>query len=477
MTGMNGVDVIQRFRGIASTQPGRPALIAGGDTLSYAELERWSDALAARVAHATDASARVAVIARKEASTYAAILGILKAGRTYVPLPPEGPAVRWQRMLDRTEAAACMAAPDAPAGLPVIATARGDGAPPPVEPDPGRDAYILFTSGSTGGPKGVRITHGNLSAYIGHARSLGHFSADDRFTQLFALTFDLSLHDLFVPWSLGACVVVPDEGDALSPAGYVRRHGITAWFSSPSLAALMERTRALGPGAMPTLRHAFFCGEALHQGTVRAFARAAPAAAIVNLYGPTETTIAVTAYQVPVINAADTGIVPIGRPFPGHRHRLVEEELWISGPQVSPGYAGDAEATDRAFVTGPDGVRWYRTGDRARMGTDDVLHFRGRIDDQVKVRGHRVEPAEVDAAVRTFPGAGHCLTVPSEGTGTTRLITFIDGPCESTRLLQHLREQLPAHMVPERIVQLPELPLNAHGKVDREQLKRLAAHG
>ena len=477
LTGQRAVDVIQQFRTIARANAERPALIVGGETITYRRLDRWSDAIAARMAAAAPEAARVAVVGHKEAHTYAAILGILKAGCAYVPLPPEGPQPRWERMLERSQAVACISGSDAPRNMPLVDTAEHGQPAPSRTIHPAQEAYVLFTSGSTGGPKGVRITHANLTAYIGHARQLAPFTPDDRFTQLFALTFDLSVHDLFVPWTLGASAVVPGTADMLAPAAYVRQHAITAWFSSPSLAALMERTRALKPNALPGLRQAFFCGEALPWRTARAFAQAAPAADITNLYGPTETTIAVAAYPVPVNNAPDMDIVPIGRPFPGHRHRIVEEELWIQGPQVSPGYAGDDEATARVFVPDTGDGRWYRTGDRVREDAEGLLHYLGRTDDQVKVRGHRVEPAEIDAAVRAFPGSGHCATVPTSSDGVTRLVTFIDGGCNSARLLHHLREQLPAHMVPERIISLETLPLNAHGKVDREHLKVLAAHG
>ncbi len=470
-------DVIELFRAAAHAHPHRVALSVGDESLTYERLDRWSDAIAARLGTLSPSPTRVALPARKAPHTYAAILGILKARCAYVPLPAEGPAARWSVLLERC-AARVVVDPTGEVPGPVRLDVLPEGQPAePKGARPEDEAYTLFTSGSTGVPKGVRITRGNLAAYVHHARTLAPFTAEDRFTQFFALTFDLSVHDLFVPWSIGAQVCVPGDAEALTPAAFVRRCGITVWFSAPSVLALMSRTRTLTAGALPSVRQAFFCGEALPMPAVEAFRLAAPAAKVTNLYGPTETTIAISAYPLPGNMREHGDIAPIGRLFPGHRHRIVDGELLVTGPQLSPGYVNDPGADAAAFIQDNEGVRWYRTGDRVEEDAHGILHFRGRRDDQVKILGHRVEPGEVDAAVRSFLEGGDCATVPMNGPSGTRLVTFIDAPCDRAALLRHLQEHLPAYMLPDRIIALDALPLTAHGKVDRHALKALAAHG
>lgn len=471
-------DPIVLFRASAARWPGRDALCTAEGTFTYARLDRWSDAIAQVLIRAGVESERVALIAHKRPATYAAMLGILKAGCSYLPLHPDGPEARWERMVACSGTRFVLG--DMPGSLDVqriVIPEPPEGSVDPLTIRPGSEAYALFTSGSTGGPKGVSVSRANLGTYLGHMLGTYDLNEHDRFTQFFALTFDLSAHDLFVCWGAGACLCVPPaEGHAMRAAAFAREERITVWFSVPSLAALLQRMRALGPGTLPTVRRAFFCGEALSWSVVHAFRAAAPQARIVNLYGPTETTIAITAFNIADRTDEQVGTVPIGHPFPGHRALLQDEELYLSGPQLSDGYIGLPEADAAAFPT-IDGVRWYRTGDRVRRDPDGTLHFLGRMDHQVKVAGHRVEPGEVDALIAPLLGGGTAVTVAVEQAGTTRLVTFIDVPADTRTLLAACRAQLPAYMVPERVVHLDALPLTAHGKTDRQRLISIALHG
>lgn len=321
------------------------------------------------------------------------------------------------------------------------------------------------------------MSRSNLAAYLHHVLSTCSFTQDDRFTQFFALTFDLSVHDLFVCWASGACLCVPDAHAALRAASFVRENNITVWFSVPSVVAVMQRMRSLTDNAMPTLRYAFFCGEALTWPVVRSFCGAAAGARVINLYGPTEATIAITQYVIRGDEGPmQGGLVPIGMPFNGSSVRIEEEELLLGGLQLAAGYVNDDILTERAFVL-RNNERWYRTGDRVRRDSEGVLHFRGRMDDQVKVLGHRVEPAEVDATIASLLGSGSSATVPVIGPDSTRLVTFIDVLIDIGPLLERCRATLPPYMVPERIVVLSAFPLTAHGKVDRKQLISAASHG
>ena len=474
----NAHDPIALFRASAARWPGREALRAAEGAFTYARLDRWSDAISRVLIRSGAGRERIALVAHKRPGTYAAILGILKAGCSYVPLHPDGPAARWERMI-----ATCGARFLLGEGPDITGTKR---LPIPGPDDPfigaadvpaGHEAYVLFTSGSTGGPKGVSVSRTNLGAYLGHLLSTHRLNEHDRFTQFFALTFDLSVHDLFVCWGAGACLCVPlPEGHGMRAAAFAREEKITVWFSVPSLPALLLRMRALTPGSLPTVRHAFFCGEALTWPVARAFANAAPDATLVNLYGPTETTIAITAYGIGRDAPDQAGPVPIGLPFPGHKAMLNNEELCFSGPQLSDGYIGLPEANAEAFpVIG--GERWYRTGDRARMDLDGTLHFLGRTDHQVKVAGHRVEPGEIDTVLTPLLQGGKAVSVAVEKAGTARLVTFIDVPADIPALLSACRAQLPPYMVPERVLQLDSIPLTAHGKTDRQRLIVLAQHG
>lgn len=472
-------DPIARFRRSAEKWSEREALSIAGSSFTYSELDLWSDRIAAALIAAGASNERVVVVSHKQASSYAAILGILKAGCAYVPLHPDGPTARWERMITTSGARFF-----------VGETSPIDGMRQVADPGPaaslnaaviardGDEAYVLFTSGSTGGPKGVSVSRPNVAAYLSHLLTAYDFTEQDRFTQLFALTFDLSVHDLFVCWGAGGCLCVPADDTALRTAAFVRDERITVWFSVPSLPALMDRMRGLKPDAFPTIRHGFFCGEELPYDTVRAFASAAQNAQLTNLYGPTEATIAITSHPIARTSLERHGVVPIGKPFPKHKAIINNEELCVSGPQITNGYLDLPEVNAASFsdVTGT-GTRWYRTGDRARMDPDGTLHYLGRIDQQVKVAGHRVEPGEVDALLAPLLAGGRAITVPVNEAGAVRLVTFIDVPSDATALLAHCRAHLPPYMVPERILVREQLPLTSHGKTDRQQLIAIAQHG
>ncbi len=472
-------DPITLFRRSAQHGPDRDALQLNGATFTYAQLDQWSDRIAASLDSRGIRHQRIVLVADKQPECYAAILGILKAGCSYVPLHPDGPTARWEVLIQRCEARyALVWAQHAPPKVEAIPLSAMEGEVGVLPVTREGEAYVLFTSGSTGGPKGVSVSRSNVAAYLEHMLSTYGVNENDRFTQFFALTFDLSVHDLFVCWGACACLCVPGEADQLRAASFVRNAGITTWFSVPSLPLLMQRMRSLAPDSLPSLRLAFFCGEALSWDVARSFAEAAPNARLIDLYGPTECTIAITAFELPRHDPSSTGIVPIGRPFPAHEALVHDGELWLSGPQVSNGYVNDEASTQKAFVHLPHRPeRWYRTGDRVAVGAAGELEYLGRIDDQVKVKGYRVEPAEVDALLGPLLGGARSITVAVQDAGTTRLVTFIDTPADIPPLMAHCRLHLPAYMVPEGIIHIDQWPLTAHGKTDRKQLVHLAEHG
>lgn len=485
----------------------RPAIEADGQMLSYAELGRQADAVAAALrAAGAGPGAHVAIFDRRTIGAFAAILGTVKTSGVFVPLQPGFPVERSATMLRASGARVVIAgealAEDARAviaaaggsDLTLIAlTAEGPRIIARSDPETRRDddrAYLLFTSGSTGTPKGVPISRGNLLAYLDGIAQLVPLTPEDRATQCFELTFDLSVHDMFVTWSAGACLHVMTERARRNPLLFARDRGITAWFSVPSMAVMMQRLRMLKPGVLPGLRVAQFCGEPLLVDTARAWAAAAPDAEVWNLYGPTEATIAITAqrWEADAEARARNGVMPIGTPYPAQRAalmidgRLAEEgagegELCVTGSQVMRGYLDNPAQTAERFATGDDGTRWYRTGDLVERLADGMLLHRGRIDDQIKLQGHRIELQEIDHALRIASGTVQAVSVAwpltAEGPQGIAAVVADADAAEDGAIIAGCRAKLPAYMVPGRVLRVAALPLNANGKIDRGAAAKL----
>jgi amino acid adenylation domain-containing protein len=488
----------------------RPALEVAGETLSYGELGRRAAAIGAAIAARgpDGAPPLTAVFASRSPTAFAGVLGALWAGHGYVPLNPSFPVQRCREMLLRS---GCRT-------LVVDATAAGrleelfdgiDEPPAIIAPDAEEEggtlyavadpvissedaiAYLLFTSGSTGRPKGVGVAHRNVVSFIGAVADRYGIDENDRFSQTFDMTFDLSVFDMFVAWERGACVCCPSERQLMAPSRFIRDSGLTVWFSVPSLGAFMRRLRMLKSGSYPSLRWSLFCGEPLPAELAGAWAAAAPSSVVENLYGPTEATIACTVHRyVPGETGGDNGVVPIGEPIGETRTLVVDPELrevepgmdgelLVSGPQVTPGYWEDPEKTAAAFVTPPGHeVRHYRTGDRVRRPSrfGEPLAYVGRLDHQIKVLGHRVELGEVEAALREASGIDAAIAVgwPLTDSGAGGIVAFLGDPGVDVRALRDaLAERLPEYMVPRRFEFLEALPLNANGKFDRKAMLAL----
>src|SRR4030095_7110139 len=339
-------------------------------------------------------------------------------------------------------------------------------------------------------PKGVMVSHANVLYDRDYVTKRYGFTSNDRVSQTFDLTFDLSAHDMFVAWESGACLCCPTQKQLIKPGAFVNDARLTVWFSVPSTAVFMRRFGVLKPGMYPGLRLSLFCGEALPVEIVRHWALAAPNSVIENIYGPTELTIACTAYRWDHTKSPDEceqGIVPIGQPFDGMRALIVDEqlrevapgrdgELLMTGPQLSLGYWQDGEKTRRAFVSvdGRDAI-YYRTGDRVRQpAANKPLVYLGRLDNQIKVLGHRVELGEVETAVRQVSGLEGVVALgwPTTERGADGIEVFLEADrVDKNALATRLKEKLPAYMLPRGIVLLDRFPLNANGKYDRKALQ------
>jgi amino acid adenylation domain-containing protein len=356
----------------------------------------------------------------------------------------------------------------------------------------GRDdpAYLLFTSGSTGHPKGVLVAQRNVLHFVDWAVGRYCIREYERFSHTFSTCFDLSVFDLFVAWERGACVVCPTAAEKLFPAEYIVRHHLTVFFSVPSTAVAMDKLRKLRPGAFMELSWSLFCGEPLPAAIAATWQRAAPDSIVENLYGPTELTIACTFYRWSGDSLADCelGIVPIGEPVPGMEILIADEaqqetpdgqagELLMTGPQLSLGYWRDPERTAAAFVVPPGrSAVHYRTGDRVRRRPGTGLVFLGRIDDQLKIQGYRVEPGEIEAVVRQEAGVATAVAIghPRTPSGADGIVVFLsETTVPSEELAVRLKQRLPPWMQPRELRCMANFPLSGNGKIDRHALHAL----
>ena len=503
--------------------PERPAIDVGGGEVTYRELAERATRIAATIQEAEpDGSPLTAVFAYRSATSYVGVLGALLAGHGYVPLNRTFPVDRTRAMLERSRCRSVIVDEGSEGQLETllanIATSlilifpdRSDvrklaakfpahrviGADDfasgkdwePVDASANSIAYLLFTSGSTGQPKGVMVSHANVLHYVDHISKGYAFTSEDRVSQTFDMTFDLSAHDLFVAWEVGACVCCPTQKQMIKPGAFINKVGLSVWFSVPSTAVFMRRFGVLKPGMYPRLRLSLFCGEALSVEIARQWSLAAPTSVIENLYGPTELTIACTAYRWDNANSpaeSEQGLVPIGEPFDGMRALIVDDqlrqvpdgadgELVMTGPQLSLGYWQDEEKTKQAFVSVPgEDATFYRTGDRVRRPeAGKPIVYLGRLDSQIKILGHRVELGEVEATVRSASGLDGVVAVgwPKTESGADGIEVFLQTEDFDTKaLLEDLKARLPLYMVPRSMRLVSRFPLNANGKFDRGAL-------
>lgn len=520
--GANARSLRSGFLHWASRTPAAPALVIRDNAVSYREVETTARVWARAVGDLVGGPAqRVGVFGSRSEVAYTGVLAALFSGAAFVPLNPTFPPARTRAMIDRAQLDAIIV--DSAGARQLTEVLHGlDPVPPLITPElgpealptslrrvdrdalgrlapledlgpVGRDqiAYLLFTSGSTGIPKGVGVTHGNALHFLDYVSARYDIVPSDRFSQTFDQTFDLSVFDQFAAWENGACVCAMQPLDLIAPARFAERNGLTVWFSVPSIAALMRRKGSLKPNAFPTLRWSLFCGEPLPRSSAELWQAAAPNSTVENLYGPTELTIACLLHRwdperSPALCVNE--IVPIGQPFDGLSALVVDEnrervaagepgELCVSGPQTVPGYWNDPSKTAEQFVALPDGGtgRFYRTGDRVRQLPGGDLAYLGRTDHQVKVLGHRVELAEVEAALASNHGVTQAVTLgwPMIDGSAEGLVAFVTGTgVDPSALTNAVRQTLPDYMTPRAIHILGMLPLNANGKVDRNALRR-----
>jgi len=516
--------------GVAAQAQARPeatALVFKDTRLTYGALEEASNRLAwMLIASGCRREDRVGLLMPKMPTAIVAMLGVLKADAIYVPLDPAGPPARLARMLETSdcrcilaagpvsgmlrEALATAALPEQPAvgWLDEEIVPEADAAPaftlrdlsayPPTAPRSANTdtdlAHILFTSGSTGLPKGVTITHASVVQFLRWAGKYFGIAPSDRISQHPPLHFDLSTFDIFGSlWAGAELHLVPRELNVLPHklAQFIKEARLTQWFSAPSVLNLMAKFDVFAQGDFQSLRRVMWCGEAIPTPALIHWMRRLPHASFTNLYGPTETTIASSYHTVPRCPHDEREAIPIGRACDGEELLVLDErlqpvtageigDLYIRGTGLSPGYWRDQEKTDAVFLPAPGGAdsrdRIYRTGDLARRGADGLFYFLGRADTQIKSRGHRIELGEIESALHSLPELreGAVVAIPSEGFEGS-LICCAYAPAGREVSTENLRKslavRLPGYMLPSRWMRHDALPKNANGKIDRPGLK------
>jgi amino acid adenylation domain-containing protein len=484
----------RRFAAAAAAAPHAPALAWRGETLSYAALDARAGAVAAALrARGVGPEVRVGVMLGRTPDAVAALLGVLKAGGAYVPLDPALPAERLAWMLEDSGARVLVTSadlrdavpPSAPATLVLDAPgALSDAAPADdAVPHPDALAYVLYTSGSTGRPKGVAVPHAALAWFIQSASAWPGVRADDVVLALTTFSFDVSVLELFGALAAGARIELAERAEVTDGERLlerIRTADPTLIQGTPTAWRMLLHAGWRGG---PRVR-AYCAGEAMTPDLARALAERTGEAW--NLYGPTETTVYATGLRLAGDEAAP---VSIGRALAGARAHVLDAalrpvpigedgELYVGGLGVARGYLGRPALTAERFVPDPHGTpgaRMYRTGDRVRARADGALEYLGRGDDQVKVRGYRIEPGEVEAALEAHPAVRQAVVgARPDASGEQRLVAWIvpaseDAPSPAA-LRAHLRGRLPEYMVPALFQRVDALPRTGTGKVDRRAL-------
>lgn len=486
---MNLQDLVRRS---AREAPERTALRCGGRERTYAELDAEADAMAADLAAlGAGPGERVLVWAEKGLRAVAASQAVLRTGAVHVPASGAMPPDHVLRIAeDCRPRVVCAAAADLErlrgrlgadtAFLDIDAPPARSGPVPACTAPADAPAYVLYTSGSTGRPKGVTVSHAGALAFVEWARGELDAGPGDRFANHASLTFDLSVLDLYTAFSAGASVTLIPEGYSFAPdllVDLVHSEGVTVWYSVPSALVLMLRDGGLADRPPPpALRAVLFAGEALPPEYARRLAEWSPAR-LLNLYGPTETN-ACTFHEVVPADLEDGGPLPIGRATAGNR-------VWVradTGGPAAPGEAGELVVDGPTVMLGYWGVPPvegpYATGDLARVREDGVFEFLGRRDHMAKVRGYRVEPGAVEAALERSPDVEEAAVVVT-GSGVTAAITAFAVLRRGARLgvlglKRHASRHLPAYMIPDAVRFTEVLPRTPNGKTDRLELARRA---
>lgn len=512
----------------AARGPEGPALRYEGKTLSYAEVEDRSNRIARSLREVGVAPGdRVGLYLKKDAGAVVVLFAILKAGACVVPVSRGMPLPRLRRIVDQCAMGCLVTSPDilrnlgedafpgtslhcvvvtdddAPASVsspPVFSLPQIEGAqssdPLPVPTVDTDLAYVLFTSGSTGMPKGVMLSHRAVLNFVNWAGDMFSIRSDDRLSNHASLSFDLSTFDIYAAMRAGASVTVIPETLSAFPAQLaemIEQEAISVWYSVPSVLTMMVTRGGLGTKRLDALRVILFAGEVFPVGHLRELMLAVPKARYFNLYGPTETNVC-TYYEVPGPPEPDARPIPIGRACANTKTVVLDADgaaftepgaeghLFAGGSNLMDGYYGLPAETDAAFRPNPEAhgrsERLYGTGDWVRIAEDGDYIFLGRRDHMIKVGGNRVELGEIEAALHSCPGVAEAVAVaiPDDALGNTirAVVVAADDALDAPAVKRHCAGLLPPYMVPHEVAFKAALPRTATDKVDRPALAREA---
>lgn len=510
---MSHDSLVALFERTAARAQSRVAFADDDVRVTYGELDEASARIAAQLRVAgVNPGDRVGLCANRGLPAVAGSLGILKSGAAYVPLDPGYPQERLRFLAADSRVRLILASPDVPlferaSRLDLDACLRSSASfvssaasayvrgTRPVAADP---AYVIYTSGSTGRPKGVVVTHANVLALLDAAASRFDFSADDVWTLYHSYSFDFSVWEMWMPIYTAARMVGVPQAVAREPRRFIqhlRVHGVTVLNQVPSVFRHMTEAYLEAGAPALDLRYVIFGGEAVDLAAIASFdARCPdPRPAWVNMYGITEATVHVTYKRLSPHDFDDRSATPIGVPLPHLRVHVLDSgfqpvsdgetgEMWVTGAGVADGYLYRRELTAERFVEldlAESRVRAYRTGDLVRRRPDGGLEYLGRADNQVKLRGFRIELEEVEHGLREHPDVRDAAAAVTDGPAGPMLACLVvltdNAGIRGRDMRRFLAGRLPGHMVPSRIVAVDALPLAPSGKLDRDGVRRMAA--
>ena len=483
------MDLLQRIERRATDAADAIAHISGNRSITYGELLERSSALACQVeSNLGDDRTPIAVLGHREPEMLIAFLGIVKSGRSYIPLDTALPKQRVQKVLSAAGVRLCLTPAD------VVSLARSKIHRSLREISADDPFYIIFTSGSTGEPKGVVISHACLSHFVFWMLSEQQFDPQEVFLNQAPFSFDLSVMDMYCSLASAGTLFSVSRDLVADPKALYRalaQSGVTTWVSTPSFVHMCLVERTFDERMLPRLKRFLFCGETLPLGVASELLERFPNAQVWNTYGPTEATVATTSVAISSDLLRRYPALPVGRPMKGTEVFVVDEtggsvpegetgEIIIAGPNVGLGYLNRPDLTSGVFFEHRGG-RAYRTGDRGRV-RDNLLFFEGRVDDQVKLNGYRIELGDLEYNFRQIPLVRDVAVVPLVKNGVTRaltafVVTATPSPESEIELAATLRtllaERVPRYMLPRRLVFVDALPLTPNGKVDRIKLSAL----
>jgi amino acid adenylation domain-containing protein len=489
----------------------------------YSELYSRAQLIRNTINHIESASNRfIGIFCYRSIDAYAGIVGTLFSKNAYLPINPFHPKNKIEKILKVSECKTIILGEEGaesfsnlltlPFSLNIICPSPGEKitklvkknvihkfilpnefSSKEIEKDSVQKndpAYLMFTSGSTGEPKGIVVSHMNLFSYASFMVKKYKFNSHDRISQAPDISFDLSIQDIFSAFFSGGCLYVLPKKLMMAPQKYINDHKLTVWTSVPSVAIFMDNMKQLKTNSLPYLRCSLFCGEGLPYDIATKWKMAAPSSEVINFYGPTEATVMFMSYSwtsLSNINNSFNGLVSIGKPFNKMKIKLIEDyqevddgsvgEIFINGDQVVQGYFKNNELTKEKFIRLEDNRIWYSTGDLAKKLDDGNYVFIGRVDDQLQVRGNRVEMLEIDKAIRDAVGHQMAVSLAIESKNNKNIaediVAFVEGDelkISENKILESCRLVLPDYMIPSRVFFIPSLPLNPNGKIDKKAL-------